>query len=513
MSASVSKNINPLVIRADAGELIGTGHIFRCFSLAQMWRSVHGEASVIHLVTSGLPKPLKKLAVALRIKVFQLDLNMGDFDDEKSTAQVCADALGGKVEFGWAILDGYQFKENLIKALKDKGFRVLLLDDNQQLEHYSADLVLNQNVYASSAMYTSKEPAVTLLLGPRFALLRSEFSSEVNSGVNEVLEIPEILLSMGGSDPKNATSHFLKGIAASESKCKVLVVVGAANPHLSEIKHTIERFQLCAEIRINESRISELMERSSLAICAGGTMVYELASLGVPSLLCEIADNQKMVVLGMEEAGASISLGKLEELSVVEIAKEFSSLIEDHNKMKSMSIAAKKLVDGNGSRRVVAAMDSLVLHIRPVNSDDAHLTFSWANSATNRTASFYQDPIAWEEHKIWFERILNCETSEYLVFEMPDGQPVGQVRLEGFPSTTLSLFLDKQWQGRGLGEWLLRRSIKHAEKRGVISIRAFIRPENLKSVKIFEGVGFKLRQDAVINDQQALYYHFDLKET
>ena len=62
-------------------------------------------------------------------------------------------------------------------ALKRAGRKVLFVDDNGHAEHYSADLVLNQNAYASEDLYRNREAATELLLGLQYAMLRREFRS------------------------------------------------------------------------------------------------------------------------------------------------------------------------------------------------------------------------------------------------------------------------------------------------------------------------------------------------
>jgi spore coat polysaccharide biosynthesis predicted glycosyltransferase SpsG len=77
----------------------------------------------------------------------------------------------------WVVVDSYDAERSFQEQLRDAGLRVLLIDDYAASERISADIVVNQNVFASRAMYDGRlhgEPQ--LLLGPSFALLRPEFS-------------------------------------------------------------------------------------------------------------------------------------------------------------------------------------------------------------------------------------------------------------------------------------------------------------------------------------------------
>ncbi len=55
-----------------------------------------------------------------------------------------------------------------------KACGVLAVDDYGHAGHYTADLVLNQNLHAREELYQDREAHTRLLLGNRFALLRCD---------------------------------------------------------------------------------------------------------------------------------------------------------------------------------------------------------------------------------------------------------------------------------------------------------------------------------------------------
>ena len=59
-------------------------------------------------------------------------------------------------EADWIVVDGYQFDSAYQKALRAAGMKVLFIDDNGEASPYSADLILNQNLHASEAMYRDR---------------------------------------------------------------------------------------------------------------------------------------------------------------------------------------------------------------------------------------------------------------------------------------------------------------------------------------------------------------------
>ena len=82
-----------------------------------------------------------------------------------------------KEKSDWIAVDGYQFSADYQRILKSAGFKILFLDDYGHAQRYFADLVLNQNVGVGAELYADREPETRVLLGPRYCLLRREFSA------------------------------------------------------------------------------------------------------------------------------------------------------------------------------------------------------------------------------------------------------------------------------------------------------------------------------------------------
>src|ERR1051326_8299174 len=193
-----------LLVRADAGERMGTGHVMRCLALAQAWHDSGGNTTFLaagHLTT--LSARLNQAG-----KVERLDAEAGSDADALET---CSRAR--RLGKSWIVLDGYHFSGGFQRRIKEDGLRLLALDDYGHAEHYWADLVLNQNLYARAETYRNREPHTELLLGTEFALLRHEFSKW--RGWRRV--VPEcaskILVTLGGSDPDNVTLRVIQALA------------------------------------------------------------------------------------------------------------------------------------------------------------------------------------------------------------------------------------------------------------------------------------------------------------
>ncbi len=75
--------------------------------------------------------------------------------------------------------------------------------------------------------------------------------------------------------------------------------------------------------------------------------------MGLPALVCIMADNQREVAQGLEAAGAIRTWG-----SRTELAEQLDAFAGDVSLYRSAVAAASRICDGRGLERVVAEMQS-----------------------------------------------------------------------------------------------------------------------------------------------------------
>src|SRR6266849_9911590 len=151
-----------LILRCDASMDMGTGHAMRCLALAHAWQD---EGGVAIFAMAEPAADYKQLLVCDGFQTAVVDARAGSLDDARQVI-----ALARKGQVSWVVIDGYQFSADYQNALKAEGLKVLWVDDNGHAQPYSADFVLNQNIFAKETMYKCREPHTRLLLGPRFSV-------------------------------------------------------------------------------------------------------------------------------------------------------------------------------------------------------------------------------------------------------------------------------------------------------------------------------------------------------
>lgn len=339
-----------LIFRTDADRLMGTGHVMRCLALAEAWQAEGGQATFVSACGSDLRQRIEESGCEL-VKVGRA---YPDQDDLETTLDYLA-GLSGSV----LVLDGYHFDETYQKELKRAGHSLAVIDDFQHADHYVADVVLNQNLGADQLDY-SREPYTRLLLGPRYALLRSEFTQwrGWERSVDDCAR--RLLVTLGGSDPHNVTCLVLEALGRlKEPNLEAVVVVGGSNPYLDELEQAIQACTGSVRLERNVSDMARLMAWADLAVSGGGITCWELAFMGLPNVIIVLAENQCAVAEPLEQAGVSAYVGRAPEIAAADLEAAMEGLIHDGATRREMSAQGRALVDGLGCQRVLAALRDL----------------------------------------------------------------------------------------------------------------------------------------------------------
>src|SRR5437879_4914325 len=266
-----------LLIRVDANVKIGTGHVMRCLALAQAWQERGGDVVFAMAESSaGIDERLR----LEQAQISRLDAMPGSADDAAQTA-----SLAQELQADWAVVDGYHFDSAYQRFLKDTGLQLLIIDDYGHAGHYSADVVVNQNISAKESLYTSRERYTRLCLGLDYVLLRRDFKAW-REWKREIAPVAKkILVTMGGSDPQNVTSAVMRAMRMVDmAGVEGIVVVVDSNPHLGSLERRASQISCGFRLVQHALDMPELMAWADLAIVAAGGTLWELLFMGCPTL-------------------------------------------------------------------------------------------------------------------------------------------------------------------------------------------------------------------------------------
>ncbi|MBL8919446.1 MAG: hypothetical protein JNJ54_11330 [Myxococcaceae bacterium] len=332
-----------LLIRADAGPTLGTGHLMRMLALAEAWGARNGR----FVVAGAVPPAFVPRVAALGGSVVD---RPGDQPDGEWTAST-ARRLGACV----VVADGYGFGVEFQRPIIASGVPLMVVDDNGENGEYLSALVLNQNVHASDSQYPRRGPQTRLLLGPRYALIRKEILEGARRANSNDGPVERCLVTLGGADPLDLTGRLLR--YTDRPSFSLCVLVGGANPRLAEYERVAPEIELV----FNTNRFSDFALRCQLAFAGAGGTVWELALLNVPSAVVAVADNQVQLAERLAELGAVEYLGDARVTGSPDFwIERLEALARSPTRRRSLIDSARAIVDGAGADRVVETLLEVV---------------------------------------------------------------------------------------------------------------------------------------------------------
>ncbi len=466
-----------LVIRADAGGKLGTGHVMRMLALAQAWSRRGGRVTI---ATASCPESLVEriLKEGFQHQAIECDAP-GDPLDAAATVLAASE---------WIVLDGYHFRGDFQQTCRDAGLKTLCVDDYGHCPEWFCDILLNQNLGADRGKLPMEPEEI--LMGISYALLRQEFLNFPRD-TKPWQPLKKILVTLGGSDPPNATAWVLSQLAKTEREdLTVRVIIGPANPH----REILRAMELPFEAEWKEA-VTDMPAQYAWAdgvISAGGSSCWEWLYFGLPGAVVTIAENQEPVVRELRKQKTALCLGWPSDGDGF---AKLSGWIDDPARFIDQA-AASSLVDGRGADRVVSHIDGTGCLIRRMDPKaDARFTFDLANDPSVRSAGYSTDMIPWETHCGWLAQHHASPDSFLFIVEGENRQPVGSLRFRrDGESWEIGIALDPGSRGHGYAENGIRLGMGElAVIHGIRKFHAIIRPTNMPSKKLFQRLGFTHR--------------------
>lgn len=354
-----------IVFRADASTIVGTGHVVRCMALAvaaraagwhvefvcrahpgHMAQLIQAEGFAVHL----LPAPLEA-ATAAAGDSYAAWLGVSQQRDAIETAEALQYSAAD-----WLVVDHYALDAQWESTLLGLVPRLLVIDDLANRPHLCCVLIDQSLDLSGAARYAGLvPPACMQLLGPHFALLRPQFAAMRSQSLarrDADQRLERVLLFMGGSDPHNETARALQGLSqATRVMQHIDVVVGQGYPYLDDLRRQAQACRVPLQVHSQTPRMAELMTQADLAVTSGGGVSWEKCTLGLPSLVTIVGDNQSLIAHELAATGAQFLLGRAEAISVDDYTHALNRL--DSGLLAAMSAKARGICDGQGTQRVL----------------------------------------------------------------------------------------------------------------------------------------------------------------
>ncbi len=291
-----------IIIKTDATQEIGTGHIYRGLSIAS--KLINHE--VLFLIDEN-----KKLGTDI----------IQNYNYPYITHSNNEDLLNKINNFKPDIVinDILNTDEEYIKSLKNKDYFVINFEDIGDGAKY-ADLVFD-------ALYEHKIPFKNVYSGHKYYILKDEFYYQNYKEIKP--EVNEILLTFGGTDPNNLTKKTLDAILESNYDSKIKIILGLGYKYKKEFQEEYSKYSNI-EIFENVKNISEHMISADLIFTSAGRTMYEIASIGVPCI-CLCQNKRELTHIFANIDNGFINLGLGVEVSKEDIIETLENIIKDYD--------------------------------------------------------------------------------------------------------------------------------------------------------------------------------------
>lgn len=345
-------DMKSIVFRADANPEIGMGHIMRCLSIADAFS---GDYNVLFILADKSPA---KIISDRGYESMVLGSDYRNPDDEEAfwPKEITPDLI---------IVDSYFVTDDYMSFLRKRCGILVYVDD--LIEHpFKVDVVINYNAYADAEKYQNlyekagiDEPK--LMIGTDYVPLRSDFYNVPNKITSP--EVKDVLISTGGADPMHLAIDMVKALSSDDDKkFNFHFLIGAMNSDKKEI-YSASEDKANVIIHENVRDMRALISSMDIILSASGSTLYEVCACGIPLITFVMADNQILGADSFDKRGLAVFAGDLRNEKREDRAnlllEKIYHVSDDYQLRKSMAETMRKLVDGQGARKIVQVLSDI----------------------------------------------------------------------------------------------------------------------------------------------------------
>lgn len=338
-----------ILFRADGNEIVGSGHIMRCLSIAQAAKDL-GEECCFVMADKSFASAVEHAGV----QSFFLNTDFKSMPEELNQLLPVIE----KVNPQCIVVDSYYVTEKYLQKIRQYS-PVVYIDDLASFA-YPVDVLINYNIYGEKIGYVQmyqeqNRKLPKLLLGPSYAPLRKEFKEVKRKP--QPKKIKNILVSTGGADHEHVALKLAKYLTTHERKSayQYHFLLGAMNPDVLELTRIEKEFSEIIKLHQNVRQMRELLQSCDIAVSAAGSTLYELCACGIPTITYVLADNQILGACTFEEKGLMLYVGdcRKEKDFPKHAIQAIETLVRKYLYRENVAEQMYMTVTGNGAKKII----------------------------------------------------------------------------------------------------------------------------------------------------------------
>ena len=250
-----------------------------------------------------------------------------------------------KYNYNYKIYDG---KDDLINCLRDYSPDLLLNDIADTSSEYISILrdegyfVINfEDLGTGSglanvvfdALYEHDLSEKNIYTGYEYYLLRDEFYFQPQKIITHAVN--NVLITFTGEDEDNLTEKVINSILSTNYEGRINVIVGLTYPDLEGL---ISKYESNQSIQIyqNVSNISEFMFKADIIFSSASKRMYDICSLGVPTI-CLCQNERELSHVFANESNGFINMGLGADVEMQQLIEQFVNLVNDYDLRVAMN--------------------------------------------------------------------------------------------------------------------------------------------------------------------------------
>ncbi|WP_160327634.1 UDP-2,4-diacetamido-2,4,6-trideoxy-beta-L-altropyranose hydrolase [Sporosarcina koreensis] len=355
-----------VVIRTDASNEIGTGHVMRCLTLAKQLKRHGAKVTFVCRSFEGhLHSYLRDQDMSVKLIPYTTGANEADLQWTKENWMLDAEQTITIIEessqkVDLLIVDHYGLDRYWENKLRHYTKYIMVIDDLADRKH-DCDIILDNTFGITEEKYSGLLTSQTIgLYGVKYCLLREQFKKNQKSSFRYDYRCIKVHMFFGGIDFKNYTTKYSKFILKNFQNVKIMAVVGSTfgyQDDLNELKKKYkERFQW--EMAVKD--MAAHMNKCDIALGAPGTATWERACIGLPSAYFSVNKNQVPILEELEKNNFCMFLGEASNTSEKTFILEFNKFISSAELLNTLFIKNTKCIDGKGTERIVEVLSRLI---------------------------------------------------------------------------------------------------------------------------------------------------------